>query len=87
MPVISVIILVYSSDKTIQKKINSVLKQTFTDFELIIIDAVSTDFTFSIVSQIKDLRLRIYSYSRAKIAVKRNRGFKHCLGRFIVFSC
>lgn len=85
MPVVSVIIPVYNGEKSIQKTILSVFKKTLTDFELIVIDAGSTDLTFSRVLQIKDLWLRIYSYSRANIAVKRNCGFKHCLAKFTCF--
>ena len=85
MPIVSVIIPVYNGEKTIKKTIDSVLKQTLTDFELIVIDSGSTDSTFSIISQIQDSRLRVYSYPKANVAVNRNRGFEHCLGKFISF--
>ncbi|MBD0389974.1 MAG: glycosyltransferase, partial [Nostoc sp. C3-bin3] len=47
MPTISVIIPVYNGEKTIRETIESVLKQTFTDFELIVINDGSTDATLA----------------------------------------
>ena len=82
---ISVIIPVYNAEKTIQETIESVLNQTFTNFELIIINSDSTDATLSIVSQIKDERLKVFSYPKANVAVNRNRGFKHASGDYITF--
>ncbi|MEL6460302.1 MAG: glycosyltransferase [Cyanobacteria bacterium J06621_15] len=82
---ISVIIPVYNGENTIKETIESVLKQTFTNFELIIINADSTDKTLSIVSQIKDERVKVFSYPKANVAVNRNRGFKHATGDYITF--
>ncbi|MEL6163538.1 MAG: glycosyltransferase family A protein, partial [Cyanobacteria bacterium J06628_3] len=82
---ISVIIPVYNGENTIKETIESVLKQTFTNFELIIINADSTDKTLSIVSQIKDKRVKVFSYPKANVAVNRNRGFKHATGDYITF--
>ena len=85
MPTISVIIPVYNGQKTIKETINSVLQQTFTDLELIVINAGSTDSTLDILSQIKDSRLKVFSYDKANVAVNRNRGFKHATGIFCSF--
>ena len=82
---ISVIIPVYNGENTIKETIESVLKQTFTNFELIIINADSTDKTLSIISQIKDERVKVFSYPKANVAVNRNRGFKHATGEYITF--
>ncbi|XWK85820.1 MAG: glycosyltransferase [Phormidium sp.] len=85
MPLISVIIPAYNNEKTIQETIESVLRQTFTDFELIVINDGSTDRTLEIVSTIKDPRIKVFSYSNAGGAVSRNRGFYHSSGEFIAF--
>lgn len=85
MPKISVIIPVYNGEKTIEATINSVLQQTFDDFELIIINASSTDSTLEIVSQFKDYRITVFTYNRANVAVNRNRGFNHAKSEFITF--
>ncbi|MGB6298581.1 MAG: glycosyltransferase [Rivularia sp. (in: cyanobacteria)] len=82
---ISVIIPAYNAEKTIEETIKSVLNQTFTNFELIIINSDSTDKTLSIISQIKDEKMKVFSYSKANVAVNRNRGFKHATGDYITF--
>ena len=83
--IISVIIPVYNAEKTIKETIKSVLDQTFTNFELIIINASSTDATLSIISQIEDERIQVFSYVKANVAVNRNRGFKQATGDYITF--
>ena len=85
MAVISVIIPVYNGEKTIRETVNSVLKQTFTDFELIIINDGSNDRTLEIVSSIEDSRIKIFSYPNAGLAASRNRGITHAASEFIAF--
>ncbi len=82
---ISVIIPVYNGENTIKETIKSVLNQTFTNFELIIINANSIDNTLSIISQIKDERIKVFSYPQANVAVNRNRGINHATGNYITF--
>ncbi|MEO1429685.1 MAG: glycosyltransferase [Cyanobacteria bacterium J06633_8] len=83
--IISVIIPVYNGEKTIKETIESILNQSFIDFELIIINADSTDKTLSIIAQIKDERIKVFSYPKANVAVNRNRGIKHANGDYITF--
>ncbi|MGM3309359.1 glycosyltransferase [Anabaena sp. WFMT] len=83
--IISVIIPVFNGQTTIKETIHSILEQTFTDFELIIINGDSSDSTLEIVSHIQDPRIKIFSYPRANVAVNRNRGFHHSCGEFITF--
>lgn len=85
MPAISVIIPVYNGEKTIQRTVDSVLNQTFTDFEIIVINAGSTDSTVETIAQINDHRLRVYTYPKANVAVNRNLGFQHATGEFVSF--
>jgi len=85
MPLISVIIPVYNGEKTIQETIESVLNQTFTDFELIVINDGSQDATLEIVERIQDSRLNVFSYPNAGQAASRNRGFSHASGEYISF--
>ena len=59
MPKISVIIPLYNKEKTIKKTIESVLNQTFTDFEIIVVNDGSTDRSLEIVKRINDSRIRI----------------------------
>ncbi|MBD2103619.1 glycosyltransferase [Leptolyngbya sp. FACHB-261] len=85
MPLISVVIPVYNGEKTIQETVDSVLKQTFTDFELLIINDGSQDSTLEILSNIQDPRLKILSYPNAGLAASRNRGTAQATGEFIAF--
>lgn len=85
MPIISVIIPAYNSEKTIQETIESVIKQTFDDWELIVINDGSQDRTVELVSQIKDPRIKLFSYPNAGAPASRNRGFNNSVGQFIAF--
>lgn len=85
MPLISVITPVYNGEKTICETIFSVLNQTFTDWELIIINDGSQDGTLEIVESIQDFRIQIFSYPNSGQATSRNRGFSHSIGEYIAF--
>ena len=62
-PVVSVIIPTFNRGKFIGEVINSVLAQSFTDFEIIVVDDGSTDLTASIIRSINDPRIRYYYQS------------------------
>ncbi|MEP0871647.1 glycosyltransferase [Trichocoleus desertorum AS-A10] len=85
MPLVSIIIPVYNGEKTIQETINSVLAQTFSDFELIVINDGSQDKTLEVVSEIQDPRIKVFSYPNAGLSATRNRGISHSQGQFIAF--
>ncbi|MEM7714948.1 MAG: glycosyltransferase [Cyanobacteria bacterium P01_A01_bin.68] len=82
---ISVIIPVYNGEKTIEGTIKSVLNQTFPNFELIIINSDSIDKTLGVISQIKDDRIKVFSYPKANPGINRNRGIKLATGDYITF--
>jgi len=85
MPLISVIIPLYNSEKTIIETLESVFRQTFSDFEIIAINDGSKDSTLNILATIKDPRLKVFSYPNAGISPSRNRGISHAEGEFIAF--
>ncbi len=85
MPVISVVIPVYNGEKTIGETVQSILNQTFTDFELLIINSDSTDRTLDVIGKFNDSRIKIFTYPKAIVAVNRNRGFQNSSGAFITF--
>ncbi len=93
MPKISVVIPVYNGEKTIQETIESVLAQTFTDFELIIIDDGSSDRTVEIIEEIikkaikenLDQRIRLHSFPNKGLSATRNRGIRRSKGDYIAF--
>src|SRR5690242_20728341 len=84
-PQISVIIPVYNGERTILETIASVQQQTFSDFELIVINDGSTDRTLELLNSVEDPRLKILSYSNGGLPVARNRGISHATGEFITF--
>lgn len=61
MPPVSIIVPVYNAEKTIDRCVNSVLNQTYTDFELILLDDGSTDGSGQICDACagKDVRIRV----------------------------
>jgi glycosyltransferase involved in cell wall biosynthesis len=83
MPLISVVIPVYNGEKTIRETIDSVLNQTFTDFEIVIINDGSQDATSEIITSIKDDRIKFFSYSNSGVSASRNRGIAKACGEFI----
>jgi glycosyltransferase involved in cell wall biosynthesis len=84
-PKISIIIPAYNAERTILETIASVQKQTFTDFELIIINDGSTDKTLDLLETIEDDRLKVFSYSNGGLPTARNRGISKSVGEFIAF--
>ncbi len=85
MALISVIIPAYNSESTIQATLESVFNQTFSDFEVILINDGSTDRTVDILGQISDSRAKVFYYPNSGVAVSRNRGISHASGEFISF--
>lgn len=85
MPVISVVIPAYNAEKTIRNTIESVLNQTFSDFELIVINDGSTDATLEKVQAIQDPRVRLLSQSNSGAQRSRNKGLAEATGEYIAF--
>ncbi|KYC40591.1 glycosyl transferase family A [Scytonema hofmannii PCC 7110] len=85
MPTISVIIPAYNAEHTILETIKSVQQQTFSDFEIIIINDGSTDRTLEILNAIADSRIKIFSYENGGLPVARNRGIARATGEFLAF--
>ncbi|MEH1962235.1 MAG: glycosyltransferase [Nostoc sp.] len=85
MTSISVIIPSYNSEKTIKKTIESVLNQSFSDLELIVINDGSKDSTLEIISNFQDSRIKIFSFDNSGGNISRNRGLKYATGKFVSF--
>ncbi len=85
MPLISVVVPVYNGEKTIKETIESILNQTLSDLELLIINDGSQDSTLEIISTIQDSRIQVFSYPNAGLAASRNRGIKHATTDYISF--
>ena len=85
MPKISIIIPLYNKEKIVQRSVNSVLCQSVSDFELIIVDDGSTDNSLSVVKSIKDNRIHIIEQENGGPSKARNTGVKHAKGEWILF--
>ncbi|MDP6415696.1 MAG: glycosyltransferase family A protein, partial [Gammaproteobacteria bacterium] len=75
----------YNEEKTIADAINCVLRQSFTDFELLIIDDGSSDATARISAAIPDVRMQVLSFENQGLAASRNRGIQRATGELIAF--
>lgn len=83
---ISVIIPTYNREKTITDSIRSVLTQTYSNIELIVVDDGSTDATESVVKSIHDERLFYYKQKNQGACVARNFGISLAHGEYIAFQ-
>ncbi|MET4080993.1 glycosyltransferase involved in cell wall biosynthesis [Pedobacter sp. UYP30] len=83
-PVITVLMAVLNGEKYIGKAIESVLSQSFTDFELLIINDGSTDRTVEVVEKFVDPRIRLIDNVKNKgLFFTRNYGVKEAKGKYI----
>lgn len=84
MPAVSIIIPSYNHERFIEECIQSVLNQTFQDFEIIITDDASTDHTVDIIEQFQDPRIRIFRHFKNKGAsVTANHCITQSSGKYI----
>ena len=75
---------VYNSEKYILHAVDSILKQTYDNFEFIIIDDASIDNSVKLLNQIEDKRIKLYvNKSHKGISTSLNRGLQHCEGEYI----
>lgn len=82
-PTVSVIMPVYNTAKYIEAAIDSVLAQTFTNFELLIIDDEGSDNSIDLCRAYDDRRIRIISQRNRGLAGARNTGIRNAAGEFI----
>lgn len=82
-PIVSVIIPVYNVEAYIAATLESVLQQTFQDFEIIVIDDASPDGSIEIVKRFSDPRIRIIHQKNRGLAGARNTGIREAKGQII----
>lgn len=81
----SIIIPAYNAEKCIERSIRSILRQSYKDFEIIVVDDGSTDDTYSIASGIDDPRIRVITQQNQGVSAARNTGIGNSEGKFICF--
>ena len=85
MPFFSIVIPTYNRSVQLLEGMQSVLSQSFRDFEMIIVDDGSTDDTASVVKKINDPRIRYYWKENEERSIARNYGIKRAKGKYINF--
>ena len=85
-PLVSVIIPTYNRAEDLKRALQSVFDQTFTDWEVVVVDNHSIDNTDSLIESFNDPKIRLFKiHNEGVIAASRNLGLKHALGEYIAF--
>jgi len=86
-PTISVIVPIYNVEKYLDKCIESILGQKFTDFELLLINDGSTDNSRNICDEyaLRDSRIRVFHKTNGGVSSARNIGLKNAKGKYVNF--
>lgn len=79
----SIIIPVYNKEKEIKDTLTSVLTQSFTDFEIILVDDGSTDNSISVIKNFQDNRIKIITQKNQGVSCARNTGIKNASCKYI----
>ena len=84
---VSVIVPIYNSEKYLKRCVDSILSQTFSDFELLLVDDGSTDGSGSICDEysVKDSRVRVFHKENGGVSSARNLGLDNARGEWITF--
>lgn len=87
MPKVSIVVPVYNVDKYLKQCLNSILNQSYVDWECIVIDDGSTDLSWKICDNFarKDHRFRVIHQKNQGVSKARNVGIESAKGEFLVF--
>lgn len=87
IPEVSIIVPVYNVENYLEKCINSILNQTFKNFELILVNDGSTDRSGEICEEYKqrDKRIKVFHNSNQGVSMSRNFGIDEAKGRYLMF--
>ena len=85
-PKISIIVAVYNAEKYLRRCIDSLLAQTFTDFEVLLIDDGSTDSSGKLCDEyaVRDRRFRVYHQANGGVASARQKGIDEARGMYSI---
>lgn len=82
-PLVSILLPVYNGAPYLEDAIQSILSQTYSNFECIIIDDGSTDESSSIIEKIRDPRIRVYNQANQGLAATLNRAIELAKGEYL----
>lgn len=83
---VSVLMCTYNRESCLKRAIDSVLNQTYKDFEFIIIDDGSTDGTEGLIKEYQDSRIKYFKLDRNSFyCYAANKGLEHCTGEYVAF--
>lgn len=85
MAFFSVVIPLYNKVNHIENTLKSILAQTYTDYEIVIINDGSTDKSEAIIFKFNDDRIRIYNQKKQGVSIARNFGIEKAKGKLIAF--
>ncbi|MCQ2420443.1 MAG: glycosyltransferase [Clostridia bacterium] len=87
MPIISVIVPVYNVAQFLPRCVDSILAQSFRDFEVILVDDGSTDESGALCEQYAktDSRIRVIHQENRGLSGARNTGIEHAVGAYLAF--
>lgn len=84
-PLISICIPVYNCEKYLERTISCILKQSYSNIELILVDDGSTDTSLQIMSEIMDDRISVISTANFGASNARNLSYRQAMGKYIIF--
>ena len=84
-PLVTVIVPAYNAELYVSETIQSVLEQTFCNWELIVINDGSSDNTHEIIASFDDERIRLVDQDNRGVSVARNEGLSRAQGKYITF--
>lgn len=82
-PKLSVVMSVFNAGGFLKEAVNSILAQTFEDFEFIIVDDGSSDDSLAVLRQVRDSRLKILTQPNRGLIASLNRGIEAASGQYI----
>ena len=85
-PLVSIIMNCHNGERYLAQSINSILKQTYSNWELVLFDNVSKDKSLSVVESFKDKRIKVFkSKNYISLYNARNLAIEKCNGEYISF--
>ena len=83
--IVSIVIPVYNGEKTIKRTIESIIRQTYSNLDIVIVNDGSVDNTIDVIRTIKDDRINLINIGNSGVSTARNIGIENSKGQYIMF--